>query len=1107
MNNLQAYRIATLNITSIRSSVKLDSLKDFLYAADVDIALLQEVTDINLEDIYGYNVHSNAGNGNALGTAILTKEGIIVQEVEKLTSGRGIACTIHNTRIINVYAPSGSNNRRNRAMFFKYEIVPLFRGCKNNVILAGDFNCVLSPKDQVPNFNTCIELDYIIRELRFTDTWEYTHGDAPGFTFITRTSASRLDRIYVANNVTDRILHAEVWPTSFTDHAAYICVLNMERQGTYRARGYWKLNVRHLYDVECHERFNKTWEICEQRFSSYNSALSWWLSCAKPKLRRMLIDYSKEKAFWYKKTSEFYFQCLRDLYKLDESAINNYVQIKRIKAKILSLKRKQLDGYQVRARMQNCISKEETSIFHIIREKKRGQRKIINEIKRPDGTILTAQNDIKTEIYNYFAALMTGSAVNAEQQEDLLRHVRASLSTEASNSLTAEVDEDDLETAIVQSSKNKSPGPDGLPAEFYQVFYEKLKSKLLLVCKELMDSERDIPEEFLAGVVVLIPKNPLGTSIGNLRPITLLNSDYKIMTRILARRLKMIMHEVTGPYQTAVGKDRSILQTVCEYRDVIATAEVLNINCALMTLDFEKAFDRVNHEYLFRTMYKMGFPQSFVNLVRRILKNSSSKIMVNGQLTKSIHFKSSVRQGCPMSMALFAIAIEPLLATLEQQLQGLHMNDQKIVCKAYADDVGLILTNEDDVRKALAIVNKYELASGAKLSRNKSSIMNIGGGISVQNVQQLNVVDRMKILGIEYRCHIKQTIAVNYRNLLASVRASVRQHSMRYIDEIQKSALVNLYIISKINYVAQVLPMPRDTATRIMSALGHFISRGNLFKVKFDTLTLSAENGGLNLIDILMKSKALFVCKNLKLWKKMPNTFTANLLAEIAPPDLSPPIDVRHIPIGYYHFQQFLVELSYLHNEIRELNTVKVKTIYEKLMKNKHRNVIEQKYPNYDWKTIWSNISSRYLPTNVRATWYKAVNRKIATNSKLHRIHLAESPNCPTCNLVDTEEHRLVCIKVHEIWQIIRQLLAIITRTAPNTLTPADFLNPSDVPFPATKRNAVNWIKGHAVHYILTEDVKSKQDFQIYLTIQHQNIMNKRNYKQIFANFLKNTIK
>lgn len=1045
---------------------------------------------------------TNPGIGEELGTAILMKEGIIMEQIVKLANSRGIAGTVNNTRIINIYAPSGNNNRRSRAEFFKSGIVPLFGTHHEHIILAGDFNCVLHPKDQTPNFNKSVELDCIVREFQLTDTWEHTHGAAPGFTYITSHSASRLDRIYVSDTLKNQVLHSEVWPTIFSDHAAFISTINMEKQRTYRARGIWKLNTTHLHDEECRMAFNNIWAECEQRFSSYNSAISWWLQCAKPKLRKMLMNYSRQKYFWHKQTSEFYFNCLRELYTLDTRVIYNYTRIQRIKAKILKLQRQQSEGFKIRARTQDVIEGEETSIYHVMREKKRGKRKILTELKLQDGTILTKQNDIRSAIHKHFSDIMSNQPTDDNAWRELTVNVHGRLGEDEIDSLTAEIDEDELKEAVQLGAKNKSPGPDGIPIEFYQVFWPQMKHKMLHMYNEMLYGNVPIPKDFCTGIVVLIPKHPTSKNIENLRPITLLNSDYKIMARVLARRLRMVTNSIIGPYQTCVGKNKNIHQNIYEYRDVISTAEVCQIKCALVSLDFQKAFDRVNHQYLLKTMEVMGFPPRLMHIMQQVLSNSKAKIMVNGQLSPEIDIKTSVRQGCPMSMALFAIALEPFLATLTQELQGLCIRGQKIVCNAYADDVGFLVTSENEVLQALRIVNKYELASGAKLNSRKSSIMNLGKGIQMNNQQQLTEVSQMKCLGIEFRSNIRRTIAINYRKLLTSIRAAVQANGLRQLDEIQKTKLVNIYVTSKLNYVAQALPIPQEMAKRIMSALGHFVTQGNIFKVKYDTLTLPTSNGGLNLTDVNYKLRALYVCRMYKQWKQSTNSLTTHLLNEITPDSLHPPVNVQHIPDGLHHLKNFIVEYSYISLKIPEQKMTKVKDVYTALIETKARNIIESKYQNHDWPAIWKNIHDRNLPSKVRATWYKAVNRKVTTNSKLHAIHLTNSPMCAVCNLNDTEEHRFVCNNVQDIWNLVRHKLAIINRTSPNTFTVADFLTPDAVPFPTTKRNAVNWLKGHTVYYLLTEGHKNKVDYWVYMMTQHHFLKRTKNYRQNYAYFL-----
>jgi len=118
------YKIATLNINAISSPMKIIMLTNFLLAQDIDIALLQEVANDDLSNIFGYSAHINEGIEKR-GTSILMKEGISVNNIKKLPSGRGIHGLFEDTWIINVYAPSGAEKRQERENFFTNELAYL----------------------------------------------------------------------------------------------------------------------------------------------------------------------------------------------------------------------------------------------------------------------------------------------------------------------------------------------------------------------------------------------------------------------------------------------------------------------------------------------------------------------------------------------------------------------------------------------------------------------------------------------------------------------------------------------------------------------------------------------------------------------------------------------------------------------------------------------------------------------------------------------------------------------------------------------------------------------------------------------------------------------
>ena len=145
----------------------------------------------------------------------------------------------------------------------------------------------------------------------------------------------------------------------------------------------------------------------------------------------------------------------------------------------------------------------------------------------------------------------------------------------------------------------------------------------------------------------------------NYRPISLINVDIKILTKSLANRLKYILPTIIHASQTAV-YGRKIDQTIHTIRDLIELANKEDEPAAFIFVDQEKAFDRVNHDFLYKTMRAFGIGETFIQWVSKIYSSASSVLNINGFLSKQIPLKRGVRQGCPLSSLLYVLVIEVL---------------------------------------------------------------------------------------------------------------------------------------------------------------------------------------------------------------------------------------------------------------------------------------------------------------------------------------------------------------------------------------------------------------------------------------------------------------
>ena len=182
-------------------------LTNFLLRQDTDIALLQEVANNDLSNICGYTAHINEGTEKR-GTAILMKEGISVNNIKKLPSGRGIAGLFEDTCLINVYVPSGAEKRHEHENFFTNELAYLLPTGPREILVAGDFNCVISPADCTGSPNLSKALSATLAGLALHDAWEQTSKQLQ-HTLYTNSGATTIDRIYLTDQLNTRKQGAE----------------------------------------------------------------------------------------------------------------------------------------------------------------------------------------------------------------------------------------------------------------------------------------------------------------------------------------------------------------------------------------------------------------------------------------------------------------------------------------------------------------------------------------------------------------------------------------------------------------------------------------------------------------------------------------------------------------------------------------------------------------------------------------------------------------------------------------------------------------------------------------------------------------------------------
>ena len=250
----------------------------------------------------------------------------------------------------------------------------------------------------------------------------------------------------------------------------------------------------------------------------------------------------------------------------------------------------------------------------------------------------------------------------------------------------------ELHQAAGALAKEKAPGPDGFSVNFFTLFWPLIGPDFHLMIQDSLRTGR-FPHGVTRGLITLIPKSGNLKFLNNWRPITLLNVGYKIYAKALQMRVQDPLSEIISPDQSAYLRNRFILDNILLTHETLSWAKKSKQDTIFLKLDFSKAFDRVDWSFLFQIMSRMGFPLSFINMVKLTLNDACAAINVNGQVSPSFPIERGVRQGCPLAPLLFLLMGEALHSTIHQAQEHGNIRGVKL---PKSEDQQLTLQFGDD---------------------------------------------------------------------------------------------------------------------------------------------------------------------------------------------------------------------------------------------------------------------------------------------------------------------------------------------------------------------------------------------------------------------------
>ena len=279
-------------------------------------------------------------------------------------------------------------------------------------------------------------------------------------------------------------------------------------------------------------------------------------------------------------------------------------------------------------------------------------------IEYVNGRVLRSSREIREAFRTHFQDRFARCPdLQAQEFRDYLADFPRLGEAEAA-SCEGAVTECEVRSAMKQVGLNKSPGLDGLPYEVYLRMSHMFAPILTNVFNHWL-AQGAIPGRITNGVITLLKKGGrhVRGDLDDYRPITLLNTELKILARVLANCLQLVISDLIGPEQNYAVKGRSIRDNLHLVRQILEGIKD-DTKAALINLDQSKAFDRVDHRFLAVVLETAGFKPEFRKY------NPQAVVQVNGRCSGAFAVERSVRQGCPLSPLLYVLALEPLLRRL-----------------------------------------------------------------------------------------------------------------------------------------------------------------------------------------------------------------------------------------------------------------------------------------------------------------------------------------------------------------------------------------------------------------------------------------------------------
>uniref|UniRef100_A0A0V0IVQ8 Putative ovule protein n=1 Tax=Solanum chacoense TaxID=4108 RepID=A0A0V0IVQ8_SOLCH len=424
---------------------------------------------------------------------------------------------------------------------------------------------------------------------------------------------------------------------------------------------------------------------------------------------------------------------------------------------------------------------------------------------------------------------------------------------------------------------DKAPGPDGFSMAFYIQCWEVIKEEVVAAIQNFHD-QGYFEKSFNATFIALIPKKVGASELKDFRPISLIGSLYKIISKILTERLKRVMPKLVYKQQMAFIKGRQIMDAILVANECVDVRTISKVPGILCKLDIEKAYDHLNWEFLWSTLRRMGFGNTWIKWMRFCMTTVKFSVLINGSPAGFFSSKRGLRQGDPLSPFLFILAMGGLsdmlkFAQVNNKIRGFKVSQGdslgvSISHLQYADDTLVFCDAESEQLKHLRVIFiMFEAISGLHINWVKSFIY------PVNEVPQISLLANIlggKIgelpttyLGMPLGAKSKSLSIWNF--VVEKCERKLVNWKSQYLSSGGRVTLINSVLDAMPTYMMSLFPMPGKIIQRLDTIRRNFLWQGNgegvkkFHLVKWDAVISNKKEGGLGIKNLKAHNKSLLL--------------------------------------------------------------------------------------------------------------------------------------------------------------------------------------------------------------------------------------------------------